>query len=141
MPASETANCLHRHFGREHRPEVVSVRLFGSHARGTAHRESDVDVGVVFDRETLPSREERSEAAMELSSELIGVLHENEVQVVSLVDVPPELAAKAVLEGTSVHCADPDADRGFVRQTLLRHADLAPFLRRTRETKLDALRR
>lgn len=145
MPTSETANCLHRHFGREHRPEVVSVRLFGSHARGTSHRESDVDVGVVFDRVTLPSRKERSEAALDLSSELIGVLHENEVQVVSLVDAPPELAAKAVLEGTSVYCsvycADADADRSFVRTTLLRHADLAPFLRRTRETKLDGLRR
>lgn len=141
MATSDAVRCLHRHFGREHRPGLVSVRLFGSHARGTAHRESDVDVGVVFDRGALPSRAERSEASVELSSELIGALHQNEVQVVSLLDAPPELAARAVLEGTSVYCADPDADRSFVRTTLLRHADLIPFLRRTREAKLEALRR
>lgn len=141
MDAPEIVTCLHRHFGRERRPGLVSVRLFGSHARGRAHRESDVDVGVVFDREVLPSRAERTRAAAELASELIGLLHENDVQVISLVDAPPELAAKALLEGERVHCGDAESDRAFVRNALLRHADVVPFLRRTRKTKLQALRR
>ena len=29
---------------------VVAVYLFGSHAAGRAHRESDVDIGVLLDR-------------------------------------------------------------------------------------------
>jgi predicted nucleotidyltransferase len=32
------------------RREVVAAYLFGSHASGRAHRESDVDVGVLLDR-------------------------------------------------------------------------------------------
>jgi predicted nucleotidyltransferase len=34
---------------------VVSAYLFGSHAAGRAHRESDVDVGVLLDWSVHPS--------------------------------------------------------------------------------------
>jgi hypothetical protein len=34
---------------------VVSAYLFGSHAEARAHRESDVDVGVLLDRRAFPS--------------------------------------------------------------------------------------
>lgn len=120
--------------------DVVSVYLFGSHARGTTHRESDVDVGVVLDRKRLPDRSDRSRRAVRLGSELIAALHRNDVQVVVLNDAPPELAAKAVSEGQRIHCADEEADRIFVRDVLLRHADLKPFLARMRRIKLSALR-
>lgn len=137
---SDVADTLARHLEASPPEGVVSVYLFGSEAADRAHRESDVDLGVIFDRDVLPGRSGRSEAALRLSSDLIGVLHRNDVQVVSLLDVTPELASTAVREGRPVFCADPGSDRREVRDLLLRAADLAPFLRRTRRTKLEALR-
>lgn len=129
-------------FFRERRPEaVISAYVFGSHAAGTAHDESDLDVGVVFDLDDMPDRGARSRCEVDLSAALVGSVHLDDVQVVSLLDVSPELAAIAVREGRRVYCADADGDRAVTRQILLRAADLAPFLRRTRERKVDVLKR
>lgn len=38
---------------------VVAAYLFGSHAEGRAHRESDVDVGVLLDYAELPTARAR----------------------------------------------------------------------------------
>lgn len=35
-------------------PRVLGVFLFGSQADGTAHAQSDIDLGVLFDRELTP---------------------------------------------------------------------------------------
>lgn len=137
---SDVADTLARHLEASPPEGVISVYLFGSEAAGRAHRESDVDVGVLFDRGDAPTRRTREERATGLASELIGVLHRNNVQVVSLADVTPELAATAVREGRRLFCADVEADGREVRDLLLRAADLAPFLRRHRRTKLKALR-
>jgi predicted nucleotidyltransferase len=53
---------------------VVSAYLFGSHAEDRAHRESDVDVGVVLDRRALPGPRDRFEAALRLSAHLQAAL-------------------------------------------------------------------
>ena len=140
MTSDAVARSAEGYFSQTSPEDVVSAYLFGSHARGTAHRESDVDVGVVLDRERLPGRPDRSRRANRLASELIAALHENEVQVVVLNDAPPELVAKAVTEGRRLYCRDEEEDRIFVRDVLLRHADLKPFLERMRRIKLEALR-
>lgn len=84
---SDAAETLAEHLASSPPEGVISVYLFGSEATGQAHRESDVDVGVLFDREAVSTRGGRE-----------------------------------------------------VRDLLLRAADLAPFLRRTRRTRLKALR-
>lgn len=136
---SEVIESAEDYFSEASPEDVVSAYLFGSHARGTAHRESDVDVGVVLDREQLPDRSARSRRGIRLTSDLIAALHENDVQVVILNDAPPELAARAVTEGGRLYCRDEEEDRVFVRDVLLRHADLKPFLERMRRIKLKAL--
>jgi hypothetical protein len=120
---------------------VISAYLFGSHARGSAHRESDVDVGVVLDHGAHATRASRFDERVRLSSDLIGALHVNAVDVVVLNDAPPLLARRVLLEGRQVYCRDADADRDFRRDTLLRAADLAPFLARMRALKVAALAR
>lgn len=122
-------------------PGVVSAYLFGSHARGSAHSESDVDVGVVLDRGVYATRSTRFDERVRLASELIGALHVNAVDLVVLNDAPPLLARRVLLEGRQVYCVDVDADRDFRRDTLLRAADLEPFLARMRALKLAALAR
>jgi predicted nucleotidyltransferase len=120
---------------------VVSVYLFGSHARERAHAESDVDVGVLLHRALYPTPRERFAERVRCTSWLIGVLGVNAVDVVVLNDAPPELGRRIVTEGQRLYCADRQLDRAFVRDIQLRAADLVPFLRRTRQVKLRALER
>lgn len=120
---------------------MVSAYLFGSHAAGRAHRESDVDVGVLLAYETYPDRRSRFEARLRLSARIGSALATNAVDLVVLNDAPPTLARAIIRNGRRVCCRDEEADRVFVRTTLLRAADLGPFLRRTRRVKLQRLRR
>lgn len=122
-------------------PSVVSAYLFGSHAEDRAHRESDVDVGVVLDRRALPGARDRFESALRLSALLQEALGTRQVDLVVLNDVPPGLGRAVVSRGRRLVCSDEEADRAFVRDTQLRAADLEPFLRRTRRLKLEALAR
>lgn len=117
--------------------EVVSAFLFGSHAEGRAHRESDVDVAVLL-RPGL-DRRQRFETRLRLTTELIALLHCNEVDVVVLNDAPPLFARRIVLDGQQLFCADPEADHAFRRDVQLRAADLAPFIERGRRAILAAI--
>lgn len=122
-------------------PGVASAYLFGSHAAGRAHRESDVDVGVLLDWQRHSSRGARFDARVRIGSALIGALHENAIDVVVLNDAPPLLGRRIITEGRRVLCADPEADHAYVRDVQIRAADLAPWIRRAREAKLAAMAR
>lgn len=122
-------------------PGVVSAYLFGSIARNAGHSESDIDVAVLLDRGTYPDRAGRSEARIRIISDLIRALAFDQVDVVILNDAPPELGARVVLDGLRVFRGDAEEDHRFTRDTLLRWGDLAPFLRRMRRIKLEALAR
>ena len=127
-------------FFEEHSEGVVSAYLFGSHARGTPHRESDIDVAVLFDRGAAPMPDERFERRVRMLGDLIAALERNAVDLIVLNDVPPQLA-RAALRGRRVFCRDSEAEHAFLRTTLSRAADLEPFLRRVRRLKLDAIAR
>jgi predicted nucleotidyltransferase len=125
----------------EARPEGVdSAYLFGSHAEERAHRESDVDVGVLLDWTRFPDAATRFEARIILGSDLIHATNCNEVDVVILNDAPPLLGRAIVTRGIRVYRADPEADHVYVRDVQLRAADLEPWLERMRKIKLEALR-
>ncbi|MDH4066925.1 MAG: nucleotidyltransferase domain-containing protein [Acidobacteriota bacterium] len=121
--------------------EVVSVYAFGSLAEGRSHRESDVDVAVLVDYALRPTRADRFETRLRLVGQLGRQLGRGDVDVVILNDAPPQFARRIVSRGRRVHCRDTSADHAFVRTTLLRAADLEPFLRRTRRLTLEAIRR
>ena len=120
---------------------VVSAYLFGSHAEGRAHRDSDVDVGVLLDRRVLPGARDRFEAGLHLSGRLQSALGTRHVDLVVLNDVPPGLGRAIATRGRRLVCSDEEADHAFVRDALLRAADVEPFLRRARRLKLEALAR
>ncbi|MEX0890594.1 MAG: nucleotidyltransferase domain-containing protein [Gemmatimonadota bacterium] len=141
MDATPLSPRLHAYFAAAAPPGVLSAYLFGSHAEGRSHRESDVDVGVLLDRGRYPLAADRFDVRVRLGAELVDVLDRNDVDVVILNDAPPELGRAVVVRGQRVHCADAAADHAYVRDIQLRAADLDIFLRRVRRTKLDALRR
>lgn len=119
--------------------DVVSVYVFGNQANGRAHRESDVDVAVLFDYAATGSRAARGERMIALNAALVGATHNNRVDVVVLNDVGPELGCSIVHDGVRVFCRDSEVDHAFRRTIQLRYADLRPFLERTRRTKLRAI--
>ncbi len=130
---------LRHYFETARPPGVVSAYLYGSLARGTAHKESDIDIAVLLDYGTQPTRAARSRLAMRLAEELIATTHHNDVDLVVLNDAPPELGAAVVTADVRLYCTNEATDHAFVRTVLLRHADLLPFLARTRRLKLQAL--
>ena len=70
--------------------------LFGSQARGTSGPHSDVDVAVSFDPSM--SEEERHRARIDLVVELTRGLGTDDVDVVDLEDVSPEIGASALAD-------------------------------------------
>jgi predicted nucleotidyltransferase len=141
MDAADLQSRVARYFEDAAAPGVVSAYLFGSHAAGRAHRESDVDIGVLLDRTKHPTAGDRFAELVRLTSDLIAALHANAIDVVVLDDAPPMLARHIVTAGRRLYCADVAADHAFVRDVQLRAADIEPFLRRTRRRKLAALAR
>ena len=120
---------------------VTAAYLFGSHAEGRAHRESDIDIAVFLDRNRYPGEADRFDARLRLIGSIGAVLGSSDVDLVVLNDAPPELARAIVTRGRRVFCRDAEADHAFVRDALSRAADLDPFLRHMRRIKLEALRR
>jgi hypothetical protein len=120
---------------------VASAYLFGSHAEGRAHRESDIDVAILLQWDRHPTLSGRLEMRIELGSELIHALTHNEVDVVILNDAPPLLGRKIVHDGIRVFLGDPEVDHAYVRDVQILAADLEPWLERLRKLRLEALAR
>lgn len=120
---------------------VAAAYLFGSHAEGRAHRESDVDMAVLLDRAAYPTARERFDARLRLGGWLAAELRVPLVDVVVLNDAPPLLARRIVTVGERLACADGAAVHAFVRDVQLRAADVEPFVRRARRRILGTLRR
>jgi predicted nucleotidyltransferase len=138
---SRTAEKLEAYFSGEGPECVASAYLFGSEAAGRAHRESDVDVGVLLDWARCEDRPRRAELREHMISDLVHVLDRNEVDLVILNDSPPELGRAIVTKGVRVFLGHREADHAYVRDVQLRAADMVPWMRRMRRLKLEAIRR
>ena len=120
-------------FFRERSGGVVAAYLFGSRARGTARKGSDVDLGVLF-AESLPTslHGPPSRIADALERELGA-----EVQVVVLNTAPPDLVHRVLRDGVLVHESDRSARIRFEVARRREYLDLLPVLRRYR--RLESL--
>ena len=132
---------LTRFFEERPRLGVSSLYLYGSHAEGRAHQESDVDLALLLDWQRYPTSAERFDARVRLGSELISVLRTNDVDLVVLNDLPPLFGRRIVYEGKRVYLGNPEADRAYTLDVQLQAADLAPWLERMSRIKLEALKR
>ncbi|MEQ1911353.1 MAG: nucleotidyltransferase domain-containing protein [Vicinamibacterales bacterium] len=119
---------------------LISAYLFGSVAEQRTHRESDIDVAVLLDWNQYPTSRARFDARLRLIGRLEGV-GRRRVDLVILNDAPPQFARHIMTAGRRLLLVDADRDRAQLRSTLSRAADLEPFLRRSRATKLRALAR
>ena len=121
-------------------PGVISAYLFGSMANGRAHRESDVDVGLLLERKVYRTPADRFEARLRLAGRL-GAAVARDVDLVILNDSPPQLARHILTRGLRLMISNVAADHDFLRTVLSRAADLEPFLNSTRRLKLVSLAR
>jgi len=136
-----TLEKLKRYFVDRPSLGVASAYLFGSHAAGRDHRESDLDVAVLLLWDRHPSARDRFEARVDLISDLGAALGRNDVDLVILNDAPPLLGRRISYEGRRIFLGDAAADHAFVRDVQLRAADLEPWLQRLRGIQLEALAR
>lgn len=133
------AAALHRYFASRPQLAVASAYLFGSHAKGRQHRESDLDVAVLLSWERYPEQRQRFDLRVELAADLPARMGVQEVDVVVLNDAPPMLGRHVVWHGQRVFVAQPETDHAYVRDVQIRAADLAPWLERVRRRRLEAL--
>ena len=69
-------------------PGLISAYLFGSHAAGRAHRESDVDVAVLLAWTTHPTARDRFEVRVRLGADLAAALRTEAVRLCLVVQHP-----------------------------------------------------
>lgn len=109
--------------------------LFGSHARGTADRHSDVDVAVMLDDAVPPDQR------LELSLDLAGILERmtgvGDVQVLVLNEAPLPVAGRVIREGRLFYSVDEPGRVAYESLTFRRFVD---FEREARALDVGRLR-
>lgn len=124
---SSIAERLRAHFA-EQPGDALAVYLFGSEARGSAGRRSDVDIGVFFGRRPAPTLLAQPYA---LADELHGLLG-RPVDLVTLDTAPPDLVHRVLRDGILVLDRDRSARIRFEVAARNAYFDLKPFLDRYR---------
>lgn len=108
--------------------DVVAVYLFGSVARGTAGASSDVDVGIVYEKQPQ-ARLEAQPYGMEAElSKRMG----RPVQVVALNGASPDLIHRVLRDGVLVHERDLSARVRFETRARAAYFDMLPIWREYR---------
>lgn len=120
--------------------QVVLIFLFGSEARSTSHKESDVDIGVLFDKKI------DQKDYLKLEGKLIEFFSEiypkKEINVVNLNIASPLLKQVAVLEGKLLYSKSETDRILFQIKTLHEYEDylhLSKTYNQFLELKLKAL--
>jgi uncharacterized protein len=110
------------------RRRVAAAYLFGSEARGTAARRSDVDVAVLYEGDPPPGL---AGLGIELAGDLERLLR-RPVDVVSLNRASPDLVHRVLRDGHLLLDRDPSRRIAFEVRSRNEYFDLLPYLRRYR---------
>lgn len=127
MDASEVERSLRKYF--ETRPDVASAWLFGSVARGTAHRTSDVDVAVLLSQDPPRTLEG---LASDLAADLARVLGRS-VDLVVVNRASSDLVHNVLRDGRLLAEGDRKARVLFEVRKRREFLDLKPILDRIRK--------
>jgi len=104
---------------------VGAVIIFGSHVEGTAHPDSDIDVGVVF---------ENFKPLKAMPVEVYGLLHEEftkkigeNIDIIYLHETPLSLQFNAVTEGIPVFYTSASFFYDYKERIILLYLDFRYF--------------
>lgn len=101
--------------------QVVLVYLFGSQIKGQAHKESDVDIGVLFDKKVSP--EEYLKREGKLIAFFCQFYPKKEINIVNLNIASPLLKQVVILEGHPLYIRSEIERILFQVQTLREYED------------------
>ncbi len=107
-------------------PAIAAVYLFGSVARGTASEGSDLDLGLLLDREGPEDRHHR--LLGDLAARLEAVTAPRPVDLVVLNVQGPVFCHEVLLEGRLVYEDDRERRIDFESDTIVRALDFRPTL-------------
>lgn len=115
--SEQTSQELPRFFEGE-KPIVVAY-LFGSMAKGTAGRLSDVDIAILMSRDYRPTLDYH----LYLMSKLANILR-REVDIVMLNEAPPLLRFEVIKHGKVLYCRDEIDRVAFEERTIDEYLDM-----------------
>ena len=104
--------------------DVVLAYLFGSEAKGSTNRESDIDIAVLLS-DQIPQAE-YGQRVVDLNTELIGIFQRDAIDVALLNNASPLLAFQVVRHGVIIY--DPHQQYvSFYVDTFNRYVDTQPL--------------
>jgi predicted nucleotidyltransferase len=113
---------------------VAAVYLFGSYARGSPTRTSDIDIAILLHSSIHESQ--YFSLRLEYIARLMGVLLTERLDVVILNRAPLHLAYEIVTHGTLVVDREPRRRAAFEADCIGRFLDFKPFL----ATQVEAIK-
>jgi len=119
------------------REEIKFAYLFGSHARGKAHKFSDVDVAICLDEKHLPMS-----GPYGYRSDLLVTLRQQLRQPLDLVilnEASLALRFRVIRDGRMLFCRDSRACIRFHEKTLHAYLDFQPVIRLQKQYLLKRL--
>ena len=119
-------------------PAVAAVYLFGSVSRGTACEGSDLDLGLVLDRN---DSEDRHRLLGDLAARLEAVAETRPIDLVVLNVQGPVFCHEVILEGRLIYESDRERRIDFESDTIVRALDFRPTLEIATRGYLPAFRR
>jgi len=106
--------------------KISALYLFGSAATGQRTPLSDIDIAVLLP-DDIP-KEEYFDRKLKMIAELMGLLQEDDIDLVILNEAPPLLKHRVVTRGRAVFCRDERAQNGFEARAILEYLDFKPIL-------------
>ncbi|MDO9399568.1 MAG: nucleotidyltransferase domain-containing protein [bacterium] len=101
--------------------QVILAYLFGSEVKGTSHKESDIDIGILFDKKV------NSKDYLKFEGILIELFSKNfplkEINIVNLNIASPLLKQTVILEGELIYAKNITEKILFQIQTLHQYED------------------
>jgi len=114
---------------------VLAGYLFGSQAEGRRTGLSDIDIAVLLP-ENIP-RDNYFDLRLQMTLDLMEILHENDIDVIILNETPPLLKYQVIVKGKVLYCRDELARNSFEVRAILEYLDFKPIL----DLQFDYLKR
>ncbi len=120
------------------RPQLVLAYVFGSQARGRAHRRSDLDVAILLADE--PADEECTGQRLEVIGDLMRLLATNDVDVLILNQAPLVMRYQVIRTGKLIYYHHRQEAINFRVKTLNLYFDFKPILDHHRQVFFQKIR-
>ena len=126
--------------GLRDEPTVRLAWLFGSRARGTERRDSDVDVAVLVDDACAGGAATVKDTYFRLIPTMTGAVRSDLIHLVILNDAPPLLRHRVIRDGILLYARSEVERVRFVRRTLRDYLDMEPRLREQTRLRIRRLK-